>query len=37
MQGTKLQKEIVQEYLSDPQKLKEEADSIYKKYSIHNS
>lgn len=32
MQGTKLQKEIVQEYLENPQKMMEEADDIYAKY-----
>ncbi|MCC8105769.1 MAG: hypothetical protein LIO99_07165 [Clostridiales bacterium] len=32
MQGTRLQKEIVMEYLSDPQKMKKEAEAIYKKY-----
>lgn len=32
MQGTKLQKEIVQEYLSDPQALIEEAERVYEKY-----
>lgn len=32
MQGTKLQKEIVQEYLLDPQKLIAEAAGIYQKY-----
>ena len=32
MQGTKLQKQIVQEYLNQPQKLKSEAEEIYKKY-----
>lgn len=32
MQGTKLQKEIVQEYLSNPQALIEEAERIYEKY-----
>ena len=32
MQGTKLQKEIVQEYLASPQKIMEEAEQIYKKY-----
>ena len=32
MQGTKLQKEIVQEYLLNPQKLIKEADEIYEKY-----
>lgn len=32
MQGTKLQKEIVQEYLADPRKIEEEAEEIYKKY-----
>ena len=32
MQGTKLQKEIVQEYLTDPAALIAEADRIYDKY-----
>lgn len=32
MQGTKLQKEIVQEYLENPCKLIEEANYIYDKY-----
>lgn len=32
MQGTKLQKEIVQEYLENPSKLMEEAEDIYAKY-----
>ena len=32
MQGTKLQKEIVQEYLKDPAALIAEADQIYDKY-----
>lgn len=32
MQGTKLQKEIVREYLSNPEKIKEEAKEIYAKY-----
>lgn len=32
MQGTKLQKEIVQEYLANPSKLMEEAKEIYAKY-----
>lgn len=32
MQGTKLQKEIVQEYLKDPAALITEADRIYDKY-----
>lgn len=32
MQGTKLQKEIVQEYLTDPKTLIAEADRIYDKY-----
>ena len=32
MQGTKLQKEIVQEYLTDPTALIAEADRIYDKY-----
>ena len=32
MQGTKLQKEIVQEYLENPSKLMEEAEDIYDKY-----
>lgn len=33
MQGTKLQKEIVQEYLNNPQEIIAEADNIYEKYS----
>lgn len=32
MQGTKLQKEVVQEYLKDPQRVLDEADCIYEKY-----
>lgn len=32
MQGTKLQKEIVQEYLENPAALMEEAKAIYEKY-----
>lgn len=32
MQGTKLQKEIVQEYLNDPKTIIAEADQIYEKY-----
>ena len=32
MQGTKLQKEVVQEYLANPSKLMEEAEEIYAKY-----
>ena len=32
MQGTKLQKEIVQEYLTDPEVIIAEADRIYEKY-----
>ena len=32
MQGTKLQKEIVREYLVNPSKLMEEAEKIYAKY-----
>lgn len=32
MQGTKLQKEIVQEFLENPDKLMEEANAIYAKY-----
>lgn len=32
MEGTALQKEIVQEYLSNPQKLLDEAIEVYKKY-----
>lgn len=32
MQGTRLQKEIVQEYLSNPQALIEEAERIYETY-----
>lgn len=32
MQGTKLQKLLVQEYLADPQKLIAEAEQIYAKY-----
>lgn len=31
MQGTKLQKEIVQEYLENPSRLMEEAETIYAK------
>ena len=33
LQGTKLQKEIVREYLADPKKILEEAEQIYNKYS----
>ena len=33
MQGTKLQKEVVEEYLSNPKKLITEAKGIYKKYT----
>lgn len=32
MQGTKLQKEIMDEYLNNPNKIIEEAERIYKKY-----
>lgn len=32
MQGTKLQKEIVQEYLANPNEMMEEAKKIYAKY-----
>lgn len=32
MQGTKLQRKIVQEYLDDPDKMIEEAEAIYDKY-----
>lgn len=32
MQGTRLQKEIVQEYLKDPKALIDEAELIYEKY-----
>ncbi len=32
MQGTKLQKEIVQEYLNNPKAITAEADRIYEKY-----
>lgn len=32
MQGTKLQKEIVQEYLQNPQKILDEAEQVYNKY-----
>ena len=32
MQGTKLQREIVQEYLENPDKMIEEAKTIYAKY-----
>ena len=32
MQGTKLQKEVVQEYLLNPKKLEAEAEQIYEKY-----
>ena len=32
MTGTKLQKEIVEEYLDDPEKIKKEAEEIFKKY-----
>lgn len=32
MQGTKLQKEVVQEYLKDPAAIINEADRIYDKY-----
>ena len=32
MQGTKLQAEIVQEYLADPEKLISEAEVIFKRY-----
>lgn len=33
MQGTKLQKEIVQEYLTDSKRLREEAEYIFSKYN----
>jgi len=33
MQGTKLQKEIVAEYLRNADSIKREAEMIYKKYS----
>ena len=32
MQGTKLQKEIVQEYLTNPERIVEEAATIFKRY-----
>lgn len=32
MQGTKLQKKVVQEYLTNPQKIIAEANVIYKRY-----
>lgn len=32
MQGTKLQKEMVQEYLADPKKMLAEAEQIYNRY-----
>lgn len=32
MQGTKLQKEIVQEYLQNPRQIIEEAKQVYEKY-----
>lgn len=34
MKGTKLQKEIVQEYLADPKKMLAEAEQIYNRYGI---
>ena len=37
MQGTKLQKEIVQKYLVNPQKLIAEAEQIYAKYEGENN
>lgn len=37
MQGTKLQKQIVQEYLVNPQKLIAEAEQIYAKYQGENN
>lgn len=36
LQGTKLQKEVVQEYLENPAKLYAEADEIYKRYDKWN-
>ncbi len=33
MQGTRLQKEIVKEFLQDPALMYAEAETIYKKYS----
>ncbi|MDE6640257.1 MAG: class I SAM-dependent methyltransferase [Acetatifactor sp.] len=36
MQGTKLQKEIVQEYLNNPDKITAEAEQIYEKYGKNN-
>ena len=33
MKGTKLQKEIVQEYLKNPEKIIKEAELVYKKYN----
>lgn len=33
LQGTKLQKEVVQEYLQNPDKIIQEADQIYDKYA----
>lgn len=35
MQGTKLQKEIVKEFLRDPELMYEEAEEIYEKYKIN--
>ena len=32
MQGTKLQKEVMKEYLENPKKINEEAEKIYEKY-----
>ena len=32
MQGTKLQKKIVQEYLANPKQITDEAEKIYEKY-----
>lgn len=37
MQGTKLQKQIVQEYVVNPQKLIAEAEQIYAKYEGENN
>lgn len=34
MQGTKLQKEIVKEFLQDPWEMYKEAEEIYKKYNL---
>lgn len=36
MRGTKLQKQIVQEYLADPQKIIAEAEQIYATYNGKN-